>query len=117
MTHNVKTIVRSFIKAGEEATQVAHDLKAMYRKREVAQQAIIVEFATQYGEELNETSSGTMRWADAGCAAKRSMNRLLELAYGKAQGKPRASTDPVELLVKRFGELSAAQQRRFKASI
>ena len=117
MTHNVKTIVRSFIKAGESATQAAHDLKALYRKREAAQQAIITEFATQYGEELTETKEGVLRWADAGCAAKRAMNRLLELAYGKAQGKPRASTDPVELLVKRFGELSAAQQRRFKASI
>ena len=117
MTHNVKTIVRKFKAAGESATQAAADLKALYRKREAAQQAIIVEFATQYGEELNETSSGTMRWADSECAAKRAMNRLLELAYGKAQGKPRASTDPVELLVKRFGELSAAQQRRFKASI
>ena len=117
MTHNVKTIVTRFIKAGESATQAAADLKALYRKREAAQQALIIEFATQYGEELTETASGTMRWADPKCAAKRAMNRLLELAYGKAQGKPRASTDPVEALVKRFEELTAAQQRRFKASI
>ena len=117
MTHNVKTIVRKFKAAGESATQAAHDLKALYRKREGAQQALITEFATQYGEELNETKDGVLRWADANCAAKKAMNRLLELAYGKAQGKPRASTDPVELLVKRFGELTAAQQRRFKAAI
>jgi hypothetical protein len=117
MTHNVKAIVKSFIKAGEAAQQAAHDLKALYRKRESAQQALIIEFATQYGEELSETSSGTMRWADPKCAAKRAMNRLLVLAYGAKQGAPRASTDPVELLVKRFEELTAAQQRRFKAAI
>jgi len=117
MTHNVKTIVRSFIKAGEGATQAAVDLKALYRKRETAQQAIILEFATQKGEELHETKGGVLRWANPKCAAKRAMNRLLDLAYGKTPSKPRASTDPVELLVKRFENLTAAQQRRFKASI
>ena len=117
MTHNVKTIVRNFKAAGESATQAALDLKKLYRKREVAQQALIIEFATQYGEELTETTSGTMRWADPKCAAKRAMNRLLALAYGSKQGASRASTDPVELLVKRFEQLTAAQQRRFKASI
>lgn len=117
MTHNVKTIVRNFKAAGESAMQAARDLKALYRKREAAQQALIIEFATQYGEELTETASGTMRWADPKCAAKRAMNRLLALAYGSKQGASRASTDPVELLVKRFEQLTAAQQRRFKASI
>jgi len=48
-------------------------------------------------------------------AARKALQRMLDDIYGKVAGA--GMTDPVEKLLKDYAELTAAQKRKFRASI
>lgn len=125
---NVKqliNIVKTFKRANEdgERARVAQDeqatkLRRLTRSRDSAKQALLPAFAKVYGAKTSTTKSGAVRWVKgdkAAVAAKRALNRLLSLAYAGKSTK-RAKVDPVVTLLRKFGKLSAAQQRRFLKS-
>ena len=118
----LKTLVAIALqfKTGAAAQQdAATKLRKQCRSRDKAKAAMLPAIARAYGAKTSTTKSGAVRWAKgdkAAVAAKRALNRLLSLAY---QGKAtkRSKVDAVALLVKKFGKLSAAQQRRFLNSV
>jgi hypothetical protein len=106
-------------KRGAAAQQdAATKLRKACRSREAAKAAMLPAIAKAYGAKTSETKAGNVRWVKgdkAAVAAKRALNRLLAMAYpGKAT--KRAKADPVALLLRKFGKLSVAQQRRFLKS-
>jgi hypothetical protein len=90
-------------KRGAAAQQdAATKLRKACRSREAAKAAMLPAIAKAYGAKTSETKAGNVRWVKgdkAAVAAKRALNR--------------AKADPVALLLRKFGKLSAAQQRRF----
>jgi len=115
----LKQLVRIALsfKAGSAAQdKAAAQLRKACRSRDKAKEAMIPAMAKAYGAKTSTTKSGAVRWAKgckAAAAAKRALNRLLSLAYPSKGGSKRGKADVVALLLKRFGKLSAAQQRRF----
>jgi hypothetical protein len=114
---NVKLIriATQFKHSVTEQGNAAAALRKACRSRDKAKEAMLPAMAKAYGARTTTTKSGAVRWAKgckAAVAAKRALNRLLAMAYpGKAT--KRAKADPVALLLRKFGKLSAAQQRRF----
>lgn len=108
-------IALQFKKGQQSQQDAATALRKACRNREAAKAAMMPAIAKAYGAELSETKAGNVRWVKgnkASDAAKRALNRLLALAYpGKATKRPKV--DAVVVLLRKFGKLSAAQQRRF----
>jgi hypothetical protein len=119
----LKTLVRIALsfKAGSAAQdKAATQLRKACRSRDKAKEAMIPAMAKAYGAKTTTTKSGAVRWAKgckAAAAAKRALNRLLSLAYQGKSNTKRSKVDAVALLVKKFGKLSAAQQRRFMKAV
>jgi hypothetical protein len=119
----LKTLVAIALsfKAGSAAQdKAAARLRKACRSRDKAKEAMLPAMAKAYGAKTTTTKSGAVRWAKgckAAAAAKRALNRLLSLAYPSKGGSKRSKVDAVALLVKKFGKLSAAQQRRFMKAV
>ena len=107
-------------KRGAAAQQdAATKLRKACRSREAAKAAMLPAIAKAYGARTSTTKSGAVRWVKgdkAAVAAKRALNRLLAMAYRGKSNTKRAKADPVVALLRKFGKLSAAQQRRFLKS-
>lgn len=119
---NVKQLINiaNTFKRGAAAQQdAAAALRKVFRSRSMAGAAMLPVIAKAYGAKISTTKTGTTRWVKndkAAAAAKRALNRLLAIAYPCKAITKRAKADPVALLLRKFGKLSAAQQRRFLKS-
>jgi len=98
---------------------VAAQVRKMYRTSDKARLGLMPEFSRAYNEELSYKLDGSIKgWAQDG-AAKKSLNRLLALAFkGKKSGSSSAEKDPIELLVSYItkGEYTKAQALRAVAA-
>ena len=84
---------------GASQDAIATQVRKLYRTSDKAKVALMPEFARAYGEELSFKLDGSIKgWAKDG-AAKKSLNRLLLLAFKGKKAAGGKSTDPVELLV------------------
>jgi endonuclease I len=119
----LKQLVRialSFKQGAAAQDKAATQLRKACRSRDKAKEAMLPAMAKAYGARTTTTKSGAVRWAKgckAAAAAKRALNRLLSLAYQGKSNTKRSKVDAVTLLVRKFGKLSAAQQRRFLNSV
>jgi len=92
---------------------IATKVRKLYRSADKARIALMPEFAKAYGETLSFKLDGEVKgWSKDG-AAKKSLNRLLLLAFTgkKAKASASSSTDPMLLLVSYItkGEYTKAQ--------
>lgn len=120
---NVKQLINialSFKQGAAAQDKAAAQLRKACRSRDKAKEAMLPAMAKAYGARTTTTKSGAVRWAKgckAAAAAKRALNRLLAMAYQGKSNTKRSKVDAVALLVRKFGKLSAAQQRRFLNSV
>ena len=78
---------------------LAAQVRKMYRSADKARLALMPEFSRAYGEELSFKLDGSIKgWAEDG-AAKKSLNRLLLLAFKGKKATESSDTNPMELLV------------------
>jgi len=84
---------------------------------------LCMEWASGKYKEPTRMGNQGLTFKRRGTAAERAMNRVLSVCYPKADApkpaKPKTSkkTDPVAKLVKSYQALTAAQKRRFLASV
>jgi len=104
---------------GASQDAIASQVRKLYRSADKAKVALMPEFAKAYGEQLSFKLDGEVKgWSKDG-AAKKSLNRLLLLAFTGKKAKAKSnSTDPMELLVSYItkGEYTKAQALRAVAA-
>lgn len=103
-------------------TEIALAVKAEYRTREAARSALLGQFARAYECELvcdaEGTPKGFPKKGKAAAAAKKSLQRLLAMAFPSKPGEGRAKVSPVDALVKRIlAGFTPAQRRKIAAAI
>jgi hypothetical protein len=97
--------------------EIAASVRKAYRNREAAQAALRPDFAKAYGATLALDSEGEVKGFEktkGGAAAKKSLQRLLIMAFPPKGEKESNASSPMELLVAYIAKsgLSAAQCRR-----
>lgn len=103
-------------------SEIAAQVKAEYRTRDAARSALIEQFARAYECDVVRDDEGTPKGfpkkGKAAAAAKKSLQRLLTMAFPSKPGEGRAKADPVDALVKRIlAGFTPAQRRKIAAAI
>ena len=96
---------------------VAAQVRKLYRTSDKARIALMPEFSRAYGEQLSYKLDGEVKgWAKDG-AAKKSLNRLLLLAFKGKKAKASASsdTDPMVLLVAYIAKSGVTKAQALRA--
>jgi hypothetical protein len=108
--------------AETKRNEIAAAVRAEYRTRDAARAALLEQFARAYecplvrDEEGN--AKGFPKTGKAAAAAKKSLQRLLAMAFPSKPGTERAKANPVDALIKRIlKDCTAAQRRRIAAAI
>ena len=84
---------------GASQDAIASQVRKLYRSADKARIALMPEFAKAYGEALSYKIDGEVKgWSKDG-AGKKSLNRLLLLAFTGKKATESSDTDPMELLV------------------
>lgn len=111
------SIAAAFCGALISLDKVAAQVKARYKKREVAQQALIPAFAARYkGAKFVTTKKGKARWVKGGKAtatAKKALNRLLSRAFSGKKAKQSRTINVAKSAKSMARNHSAAWCRRF----
>lgn len=102
-------------------TEIAAQVKAEYRTRDAARSALLEQFARAYECDVVRDEEGTPKGfpkkGKAAAAAKKSLQRLLAMAF-PSKGEGRAKVNPVDALIKRIlAGFTPAQRRRIAAAI
>jgi hypothetical protein len=119
-TINTKAINAVFTDADNKSANFTERLlKLGIASRAMAKPFAMKWAAGKYGVAIEQGTRGDKLPRDS--AAEKAMNRVLQVCFPSADLPSKAATvnkaDPVAALVKKFGTLSKAEQRRFLASI
>jgi hypothetical protein len=124
MNQNKVAVFKVFSDADNESANFTERLLALGIASRKEAKPLCMEWASaKHDNEPTRMGNQGLTFKRRGTAAERAMNRVLSVCYPKADApkpaKPKTSkkTDPVAKLVKSYQGLTAAQKRRFLASV
>lgn len=103
-------------------TEIAAQVKAEYKTRDAARSALLEQFARAYECDVVRDEEGNAKGfpkkGKAAAAAKKSLQRLLAMAFPSKPGTERNKVNAVDALIKRIlKDCTAAQRRKIAAAI
>lgn len=109
-------IAAAFYGATLTLDKLAAQVKAKYKRRDVAQQALLPAFAAKYKAKYTTSKKGKVKWLKgnkASATAKKALNRLLSRAFSKKKPTQSRTINVAKSAKAMARNHSAAWCRRF----